>query len=314
MSKEQGFDMATSPEVLEKVSVTYLGKLGDLGLGNPEGIPSRLAEASQEDLDLYGERLLESSKDITDYEHDACIDGRHTSENHDGSPVEVRERHVSGSASNTEIAMNAQASVLDTIEPGTDLETTVATVDSFVEAATGKKRSAHTEGCGGANGAILHNQLIGSDAAPLAATEIFMGIAQVQAVTGAAYDAELGSAVRAQAPKTAAWLETNGWNGQSYVEMVCDVEPAGVESLVGADDRYHGHAEDAVVFDTRRGEIVTRDDVFVISVDAIAKKAKALAGQRGHEGYTQALIADIAKHMAVAKVLPSDKTPVYLIG
>jgi hypothetical protein len=318
MTNEQGFDMAKSPEVLEKVSVTYLGTLGDLGLGNPDGIPSRLADVSREDLELYGEQLVASSKQITDYEHDACIDGRRRKMNCDGSQPEVRERHVSGSASNTEIAMNSGAPFVETINLHEGRDKVVSAIDAYVEAKTGKKRSAHSEGCGGANGAVLHNELIHSDPAPLGATEVFMNLPAIKALTGVTYDAELGDAVRAQALKTAQWLRNNSWDGQEYVDMVSEAEPAGVELLEGGDDTFHNHAEDAVVFDLRTGEVVTRDDVFVISVSAIINKAKAFAGNPDEAGYksayTQALIAGIAKHMAVAKVLPSTKTPVYLIG
>lgn len=306
--------MATTPEKRETVKVAYIGRLEDLGLGNPDGIPSTLAEATESDLELFGERLLASSKPIEDFEHDSCIDGRHTNHNADGSQAQVRERHVSGSASNVEIAMNASASVLDTVPNGASLGETVDIIDDFVAAASGKKRSAHTEGCGGANGAIVHNQLIGNDEAPLRATEAVMGIPAVRDLTGTEYQVELGEAVRAQAAKTAAWLEANNWTGQTYVESVSKNEPAGLEELQGGDGAFHGHAEDALVIDLRADEVVSLDDVFVVSMNAIVKKATALAGQRGEEGYTQALIADIAKHMAVAKVLPSTKTPVYLIG
>lgn len=315
-SMEQGLDMSTTPERKEISKVTYLGRLGDFGLGNPDGIPSQLAEASEAELELYGERLLENSKSVTDFEHDGCIDGRHKICNVDNSPAEIRERHVSGSASNTEIAMNAQASVLDTIKADASLPEVVDVVDSFVAAASGKKRAAHTEGCGGANGAILHNELIGNNPAVLDATKAVMNLPEVRAVTGVMYEEKdpLAEAVRFQAPKTATWLRENGWNGQAYVDKTAAKQPEGVEKLQGAEDKYHGHAENALVVDLRDGEVVSMDDVFVVSGSSIVKKAKALSGQRGDEGYKQALIADFAKHMAVADVLPSDKTPVFLIA
>lgn len=316
MSIERGFDMAPSPERQEAVTVTFLGRLGDFGLGNPEGIPSRLAEAAESGLELYGERLLENSKPVTDFEHDGCIDGRHTNRNHDGSSADVRERHVSGSASNTEIAMNAQASVIDTIDTQASLSDVVDAIDDFVATTSGKRRSAHTGGCGGANGAILHNELIGNDPAVLDATRAVMNLPEVSAATGVTYDEgdELGEAVRRQAPRTAEWLRANGWDGQTYVDTTATKEPRGVEELQTSDDVFHGHAEDALVIDLRDGVVVDMDDVFVVSGSSIVKKAKALQGQRGQDGYKQAVIADFAKHMAVAKVLPSTQTPVYLIG
>ena len=314
MSQERGFDMGPTPEIAEKVTVTYLGRLKDLGLGNPEGIPSKLADASREELELFGERLLESSKPVSDFEHDGCLDGRCVLCNADKSEPEVRERHVSGTASDTEIAMNAGSPVLDTLRADASLADTIDAVTKYVQQRSGKKRAAHTEGCGGANGAIVHNELIGNDPAPLDATKALLEIPAVVDRTGVKYDETLADEVRQQAPKTAAWLRTNGWNGQTYVDKTAKHEPSGVEELQGGDDALRGHAEDALVIDLREGVVVTLDNVFVASISAIIKKAQALGGENGDEGYTKALIADIAKHMAVAKVLPSEDTPVFLIG
>lgn len=314
MSIERGFDVATSPERQEKVRAIYVGRLEDLGLGNPDGIPSRLAEASAADLELYGERLVESLREVTDYEHDGCIDGRCTLENADGSAPQVRERHVSGSASNTEIAMNADASVIDTVPADADLKTVVNIVDDHVQATTSKARAAHTGACGGANGAIKHNELINSEPAVLKATEALLTIPEVERFVETAYDEPLGRKVAKNAAQTALWLEANGWDGQTYVDRTVQENPRGVETLETKDDPFHGHAEDALVVDLVRGKSVTMNDVFVVDMSAIQAKAHGFEGQRGHEGYTQAVIADVAKHMAVAKVLPSTKTPVYILA
>lgn len=318
MQYEQSFDVATTPEIKEKVEVNYLGRLEDFGLGNPNGIPSKLAEATPEELELYGERLLESTKKVTDMEHDGCIDGRTVLCNADGSEPQVRERHVSGSASNLEIALNAEATVVADFTVDTTLTEALDTVDAHVEKYSGKKRSAHTGGCGGANGAIMHNELIAIDPAVLGSTEAVMNLPEVHKLIGMRYDHKRGEAVRDRAARTAAWLNEKGWNGQAYVDMAQDTEPVGVEELEVSDDEFHGHMEVAVVIDTREGVVVSIEDVFVISMAAIRKKAEALAGRPGDESfikkYNQALIAGIAKHMAVAKVLPSEKTPVFVIG
>lgn len=306
--------MGSTPEIAEKVTVAYLGRLRDLDLGNPDGIPSRLAGASHKELELFGERLLKSTRPVTDFTHDGCKDGRHVICNLDGSAPEVRERHVSGTASDTEIAMNAGSPVFDVLAPDASLSETIDAVTTYVERRSGKKRSAHTEGCGGANGAILHNELIGTSAAPLAATKALMDLPTVRERTGVMYDETLAAAVREQAQKTAQWLRANGWNGQAYVDKASHKEPVGVEKLKGGDDRFSGHAEDALVIDLRDGVVVTLDDVFVVSLSAIIKKAEALGGENGDAGFARALIADIAKHMAVAKVLPSEDTPVFVIG
>jgi hypothetical protein len=318
MQYEQAFDVANTPEINEKVHVSYLGKLEDFGLGNPNGIPSNLEEATPDVLEMYGERLIESTKEVSDYAHDGCIDGRTVIRNVDGSEPEVRERHVSGSASNLEIAFNSEAPITAKFTPETTLDEACEVVDAHVEKQSGKKRSAHTGGCGGANGSIEHNELIAIDPAILEATEAVMNLPVVHKVTGMRFDKKRGDAVRDRAARTAAWLKEKGWKGQDYVDMVQDKESAGVEDLHAIGGDFHGHKEDAIVIDTREGVVVTMDDVFVISMTAIRKKAEALAGRPGDESfikrYNQALIADIAKHMAVAKVLPSEKTPVFVIG
>lgn len=294
----------------DTIDVRFLGRLADFGIGNPEGYRSSLADADETSLQTYAARLRESLRPVEDDLHDGCIDGRRTVGNADGSPATVRERHVSGSASNTEIALNAGAVAGST----DDFRATINAVDDLVEAGSGKRRSAHQGGCGGADGAIAHNRFIAESATALEVTEALLAQPELQSVLGTVYDHELGRAVRRNAASTATWLEENGWDGQAYVDRAALEEPGGVENLRTSDDPHRGHAEDALVFECVEGHSVTADDVFVVSVPAIAKKARALAGSRGEDGYRQAVIADLAKHVAVADALPHPSTPVFLLA
>lgn len=293
----------------DAIDVRFLGRLADFGIGNPEGYRSSLADADKSALRTYAARLRASVRPVEDDAHDGCIDGRRTLDNADGSPATVRERHVSGSASNTEIALNA-----DAVTTATDLGATITAVDALVEAGSGKRRSAHRGGCGGADGAIAHNRFIAESLTALEVTEALLAQPELRSVLETTYDAELGRAVRRNAASTADWLEENGWQGQIYVDRAAQEEPGGVENLRTSDDPHRGHAEDALVFECVEGHSVTAEDVFVVSVPAIAKKARALTGSRGEEGYRQAVIADLAKHVAVADALPHPSTPVFILA
>lgn len=293
----------------------YVGRLGDLGLGNPEGIPSEYADASDDMLsDLAAERA-EALVEATDMSALACIDGRHTEQNADGSEAAVRLRRVGGSASNFAVAFNSGASLLDTLSPDDTLGHKIHVIDAFVAQATGFERSAHLGGCGGANGEITDQKAIHENPAILAATKAFMEIPVVKAYLGTTYDDELAEMVRVNAGRTAAILEAAGWDGQSYVDGVMAENPKAVEKLTvdHEDHAFHGHRESTLTI-IIGDKTEAADDAFVWNLKASKLLAEGFAGQRGKEGYTQAIIAEIAKHMAVANRLPSDRTPILLLS
>ena len=149
----------------------------------------------------------------------------------------------------------------------------------------------------------------------MGAVKAFMEIPQVFAVTGVTYDEQLGKKVAENAGKTARYLRKNGWDGQQYVDGDRKKNPHGDEDLAvdNHDERFHGHKE-RVVAAVLGDKTLAVDDIFVWNVQASIEAAKALAGQRGEEGYQQALIAEFAKHLAVCYRLPSNKTPLVLIG
>jgi len=292
---------------------TFVARLGDLGLGNPNGIPSVYANASEADINVEVEEMLEQLVEPQDLTALACIDGRHTEKNADGSEAALRLRRVGGSASNLAVALNSGAS--DMIPPQSTLGRKVHVIDEFIERATGFERSAHLGGCGGANGEITDQKAISENPAILAATKAFMEIPQVKSYLGTQFDKDLAELVRVNAGQTAELLEEAGWDGQAYVDGVHSENPKAVEDLVvdHDDHDYHGHRESTLTI-VIGDKTVGIDDAFVWNLKASKQIAEALAGARGKQGYTQAIIAEIAKHMAVANRLPSDKTPILLLS
>lgn len=303
--------------------VLYLGSLEDLGLGNINGIPSDLAEASVEERTAYGEKLKEAIVSVTDFNHYGCIDGRNCVCNADGSEPEVRRRQVGGTGLLVEVAMNGEAPFLDTIDTSAPISTIINEVEKDYMVKTGVSRSAHLGGCGGVNGAKADNKAISENPAIIGVTRAIMEIPQVQQYSGLTFDPEITKRVTDKAGATAEWMEANNWDGSKYVEGVEKDDPTGVEKLETADDEFHGHKEAALVLllsedgsstlsEKKLKELGLGED-FVVNVDASIDMAKALAGNRGQEGATQALISNLAKHAAVANRLPSTKTPVYFM-
>ena len=314
---------------LERKAIV-VGRLGDFKLGNPEGIPSRYADRSKAELQTLAEEKLEKLRKPTDTKRTGCIDGRKKKKNMDGSAPEVRYRRVGGSASNFGVAMNAEASVVQTLDPEATLGDQIKTVDEHMEATTGFERSAHTGGCGGAGGEIDDDKAIHEKAAILAATKAFMTIPEVESYliegheadftdpeTGELlplFDDDLSSQVQKTAGKTAQYLSARGWDGKTYVDGVIETNPAGVEDLeVDHDDhKFHGHKEGSILA-VIGDETYAEDDDFVWNLLASKKAAEGLAGQRGKAGYVQALIAEFAKHIATSDRLASPDTPLIIL-
>lgn len=295
-----------------------IGRLKDLGLGNPDGIPSRLANASDQELQAVAEADNERLVMPTDLSCTACIDGRLRLGNADGSPALVRLRRVGGSASNLGVALNANASIIETIDPEAPLGVFTMTLDEHIGYS-----SAHLGGCGGANGEVADNRAISQDPAILNAARALLSIREVsdyfeipsllQTLPDSVYD-ELFEKVRENAGQTAERLERMGWDGQDYVKSVVETRPQNVEALDvdESDHLFHGHKEPKLTIIVGDKTMPHDDDGFVWNLKATKEVCEKLAGQRGAEGYLQAVIAEVAKHMAVAKRLPSVDTPVIL--
>lgn len=297
-------------EKTREVTGTYIGRLKDLKLGNPDGIPSRIAGYSDDRLQEIAEQDARTLVRPTDLSCRDCIDGRCKLHNADGSPGETRLRRVGGSASDFGVALNAEASIIDTIDPEAPLDEQLAIIEQLMG-----DPSAHEGGCGGANGEVDDHEAIHGNDDIMGAVKALMQIPAVREYFGIDYRDDLAARVRENAGKTAAFLRSKGWAGQAYVERVKELNPKGVAILEvdEEDHKYHGHREDVlkiIIGDKTSDKI----DEFVWNLKATKEAAEKLAGQRGTEGYIQAIIADVAKHMAVAYRLPSTETPVMLLS
>lgn len=308
--------MMNATEVENKeVEVIVVGRLGQLGLGNEHGIPGALETATDQQVQQEAEKLKELLVDVTDTKSLRCIDGRHCKCNADGSPAQVRLARVGGTAANIGTALNADAPIVTTLAPNDTLGHKINVVDDYVTSITGLEASAHLGGCGGAKGEVKHQRTINTNPDILVGVEALMEIPLIKNAIGTTYDPVLGAQVVQNAGRTADFLEQSGWDGNKYVEGAALKNPAGVEDLeVDHDDElFHGHKEEALII-VVGDKTIAQDDEFVWNIQASIQVARALAGDRGKEGYTQALIAEFAKHLAVAADLPSKNTPVIVVG
>lgn len=308
--------MKEAAEFMSEHNVLLLGRLGDLNLGNPTGIPSSLQYATREELEVYGQGLLAAVVPVTDSHHFTCIDGRRCKSNADGSHVEHRRAQVGGTGAAVEIALNAASPLLDQ-------QATLGHEIHVIEDALGVvKRSAHLGGCGGVNGAIADNRTIAEKDAIMAAVDAIMSVPEVHAFAGFDYNDQTALKIRHRAVNTAAWLEKNKWDGQVYVDGAYKESPDGVEDLETFDNGFSGHEEPALVLvlSTTRDKTVSPDETerlgmgrpFVANIDASLDVAIQL-GSDDTEAIQAAFMANLAKHVAVADRLPSRETPVYLL-
>ncbi len=318
----ENLNMTLTHETETKPKTFYLGTLKDFGLGNPEGIPSSLAEATDAERMEYVDKLVKTVTDVTDLVHFSCIDGRECLCNADGSETEER-RHQTGGGATVEVAMYSGAALLGTIEGDGTVADVVNRVESELEDATGVKRSAHLGGCGSAGGAIPDAEAVAGNPAIMNATEAVMSHPDVVGFTNLPYSSKAGEAVREGAGKTAEWLKAGGWDGAKYVEGVKKDEPAGVEDLVAAHDKFHGHEEPATVLVISRSGTKTLSKKkmkemgvkppFIVNLDASLEEAEFLGGPAGKEGVTRAFTANVAKHLAVGSRLTHVDSPVFLM-
>lgn len=288
--------------------VIVIGRPKDLGIGNPDGIPSTLADATDEELRQIAEQDNELLVEPNDMSCTACIDGRACLHNADNSEPKIRLRRVGGSASNFGVALNAEAPLVTALPPDASLGDQIMAVDEFMG-----YRSAHLGGCGGAGGEIQDNELIANKPQILSAVKALMSVPEVRKYLGVDYDDMLAERVRTNAAKTAQYLVQAGWDGQAYVDGVVATDPGNVENLqTDPDDHlFHGHKEAKTTIII--GDLTSRqNDEFVWNLKASKQVAEKMSGERGVEGYTQALIAEVAKHMAVVERLSSGETPIIL--
>lgn len=298
------------------VKVVYLGPLGDMGLGNPEGIPSSLAHADEATLRRHAQGIINSIVAVTNRKACGCIDGRECLHNGDGSPADERRGQVGASGSSFEVGYNSDASiVLDSMAAGDPFWVTVEKADKTAFDAV----ASHTGGCGGVNGAIMDNYSIAQKSSVMDTTEVLAALPEVQAFTGYVYTKQAGDHVKSRSLRTARALEAN-WSGPEYVKYVEKTNPAGVQVLV--EDKaspHNGHREPSVIAVLSRGrnKTVSKNKMnsagngrpFVWNIDASWDMAKRLNPQQPG----LAFVASVAKHVAVCDRLPSDQTPFFFV-
>lgn len=298
-----GGDMETKTAGEEYKSV-FVGRLADLGLGNPEGIPSRLADATDEQLTTFVEELIQKLKVPDSLGSHSCIDGRRKLGTADGGTPMTLLRRVGGSASNLGVALNG--GVISTADMKPDV--TIMKFAKQIDNSTGLGRRCHSGGCGGAGGEVADNQAIAEEAKIESATLSFLAIPEVGAYFGHP-DTGLIPEVRNNARGTASFLESKGWNGEDYVGSL---SPSEVDILQGdpEDHKHHGHREDAVVIIL--GKKTLTDGVFVWNCAASMDAFNRLA--RGTDEATQqgTILAEVMKHLATTDRLVSPKTPVII--
>ena len=323
MSNEFMNNTAIDREKTRERTAVYMGRLGDLGLGNPKGIPSEYADKSDKELQEIAERLADKLIEPTDLTALSCIDGRERLGNADGSAVEIRLHRAGATSPNLAVALNADASVVDTLDSSTSINDQARTIDEYVATTTGFSRSAHLGHCGKADGEAADNEIIHAYPEIMTAVKYVLEMPAVREylIEGhegevqedeSLFDETLAGLVQANAGKTEQYLKDKGWNGEAYVEDVKTTNPRGVEDLkTNHDHPFNGHEEPwyAIVIGDK-----TLNEGFVMNLKVVKKIAEALSGQRGAEGYKQALIAGMAEELSVGKRLPSDKTPAFLIG
>ena len=288
----------------------YLGRLKDFGFVNPDGIPSTYADYTDDQLHEKAQELAESLVEPTDRLITSCIDGRKVLQNADGSMPEIRYRRVGGTASDLAVAMNAESALLEVIDQN---DTIGHQVDTLADI-TGQL-SAHLGGCGGANGEVDDDRAIADDPNIMNASGALISIPAVSKDLNIAFNQSVGDRIRETAAGTAAFLAEKGWDGQAYVDGACRKRPGAVEDLdVDPADRFKGHKEPCLSIILGKETLPLDYDGFAWNLEASKNAAKALSSQAGQAGYERALVADIAKHMAVASRLPSDETPVFLLS
>lgn len=293
----------------ETYRAIFVGRLSDIGLGNPEGIPSGLAEASDQELAAYAESLLEQLEEPEDLTADSCIDGREIMGCSDSSAPVLRLRRVGNSAANMGVGLNGGVLTVNDLPEG-DIMTQAA----YVDEKSGRKRCSHTGGCGGANGEISDNESIyGKDTIENAA-ETLMGIPEVAKALGTSYNATIAGEVRANARVTAEYERKKGWVGQNYVDSVMSDSPAMVDQLVvdPEDHKFHGHKENAVVIII--GDKTLRAGNFVWNLTASNKAVEGLTKDADEATKQRTMLAEVMKHLAVADRLPSNKTPLIILA
>jgi hypothetical protein len=304
-------DMIVEVETKESVA-QYIGRLQDIGLGQ-DCLDHGITAPENIDYEKTCEELSEALTPVTDETHYACIDGRHTICNSDGSPREVRRHFVGGTGCVLSIALNGDAALVDTFHDGTIGEHN-RYIESVIQQRTHIARSAHLGGCGGVRGEVADNYAIANEPKILETVKMLLDIPEIAEFSSARFDQAQAAMIQHTAGHTSEYFEIDGWNEKKFVEGVQKQEPKGCEDLETAPDLHHGHKEKGIAIVIDDEQTLDIDDYFVVDIRACSDVANALSGQRGDEGYNQLFMASLAKHIATAHRLCGQNMPLYIVS
>lgn len=292
---------------------SFLGTLQEIGLGQTDlhrGI--RAPDLSENDHTRRCEQISQHLEDITDWSHYACIDGRQTMSNVDGSQAEVRAHMVGGTGAFLEIALNGDAPIVEQLPDGA-IGAHVATVERYVTDQIGVHRSAHLGGCGDVAGAIADNYAIAHNHRVLETVKMLMDQPAIYECVKERYDETLAAHIKHNARLTEEYFGVDNWDGATYVLGVAKDNPRGCEQLkIDANDRFHGHKEEGIIIVVDREKTVRLNDFFVADIVAMTDLAQALARSDDRQNYTQLFMTILAKHIATADRLCDQNMPMYL--
>jgi len=298
-----------------------LARLSNFNLGNPGGIPSSLADATDNELADYAARFFAAVVPVDDVVHYRCIDGRRCLHNGDGTTPAVRLGHLGGTLTLPAVAMTGDAPLVSTIDTTQDgCEDRIMTA---IETKLQLERSAHTGGCGGANGLIDDYQAMHGNPAVVTVAGAIMNHEALATFTKIPYFETVGGEVRRNAGKTVDWLNRRGWQGAAQVHRAEEISPAGVEVLDADKAKpFNGHEEPAIVMVYSRSGMNTlsTDSIgslgmgrpFIASLNASEHIARQLAAAGDDGSISRLMTADVANCVAAGSRLASPETPVFL--
>jgi hypothetical protein len=219
-----------------EVEVTCLGRI----LEGEGKIKSTLED---HEIPSFTEALSQSIGRVEEPNCAACIDGRCTLHQVDGSSPKRRPRKAGASLSSLETAALGSDEHLRVLEEAQSASE-IYDYSTRLQHTLGNRVSAHID-CGAAGGPIEHNRSVShlDQASPTVRL-----VSSIMAKEAPEHDTTVTiDRVIKRASRFSSLLERVGWQGTDFVEHVSQEDPAAVEVLEMKDDEVHGHSEDAVV-------------------------------------------------------------------
>lgn len=307
-----------------KVESTYVCTLRDLGLCQSQGgIPSPLN--SQQEAEAYARHMRDAIVAVDDPHHLACIDGRITTCEADGSPALNRLRVAGASVTIEVMAFLGQTPIVEALPEDVPLAEKIDTIDDYVAENLGIKPCSHEGGCGCAAHQLAILKSMGRQQ-NADATRAVVDAPYVQELTGFFFSGDRHNELQERIPSLVTHMEAEGWDGNLYVEHKKQQDSNGVETLATDDSPFHGHKEQVIAIvvdlrgDDRKRTIGKKKlvdlglgEAFVVNVNAIHDSAKGLAGPDNEPCEVRAFQAGISEQIGTASVLCNENMPVVFV-